>query len=152
MFGLVQVVASTASSISGNVIGFGLEQVHWRTFFNGYAMFGVLLAILGFTFIRSRTPTAGFGSEGVSGFLKSVFRNIIEVGRMPHIILVSIMSATTFATWLSTGVVWARRHLESVHGFDVASANLGASLIFLGMAADPPSFPGCRTSRGNASR
>lgn len=141
MFGLVQVVASTASSFSQNLINLGLNQVHWRTFFNSYAMFGVLLAILGFIFIRNRTPAAGFGKAGFGAFLKEVVSNIISVGKMPHIIVVSIMSATTFATWLSMGIIWARRLLQSVHGFDPGWANFGGSLIFLGMAVGSAFVP-----------
>lgn len=141
MFGLVQVVASTASSFSQNLINMGLNQVHWRTFFNSYAMFGILLAILGFVFIRNRTPAAGIGKEGFGGFLASVVRNIIGVGKMPHIIVVSIMSATTFATWLSMGIIWARRLLQSAHGFDPGWANFGGSLIFLGMAVGSAFVP-----------
>lgn len=141
MFGLVQVVASTASSFSQNLINLGLNQVHWRTFFNSYAMFGVLLAILGFIFIRNRTPAAGFGKAGFGAFLKEVVANIISVGKMPHIIVVAIMSATTFATWLSMGIIWARRLLQSVHGFDPGWANFGGSLIFLGMAVGSAFVP-----------
>jgi MFS family permease len=141
MFGLVQVVASTASSFSQNLINMGLNQVHWRTFFNSYAMFGVLLAILGFIFIRNRTPAAGFGKAGFGAFLKEVVSNIISVGKMPHIIVVAIMSATTFATWLSMGIIWARRLLQSVHGFDPGWANFGGSLIFLGMAVGSAFVP-----------
>lgn len=141
MFGFVQVVSSTASSFSQNLIGAGLDQVHWRVFFNGYAMFGVLLAILGFIFIRNRTPAAGIGKDGFGAFLASVVKDIISVGKMPHIIIVAIMSATTFATWLAMGVIWARRLLESVHGFDASWATLGGSLIFLGMAAGAAFVP-----------
>jgi MFS family permease len=141
MFGFVQVVSSTASSFSQNLIGAGLDQVHWRVFFNGYAMFGVLLALLAFIFIRNRTPAAGIGKDGFGAFLASVVKDIINVGKMPHIIIVAIMSATTFATWLAMGVIWARRLLESVHGFDPGWATLGGSLIFLGMAAGAAFVP-----------
>src|SRR5690606_22473083 len=132
MFGFVQVVASTASSFSQNIIGFGLEKIHWRTFFNAYAVIGVVLAILCFTFVRNRTPAAGIEKNKLGAFFKSVVQNIIAVAKMPHIIVVSIMSATTFATWLSIGIIWARRLLQSVHGFDAGWANFGGSLIFLG--------------------
>ena len=141
MFGLVQVVASTASSFSQVFINLGLEQMHWRVFFNAWAMFGVLLTLLAFIFIRTRVPATGLGKEGFFAFLKSVGQNIATVGKMPHIIIVSIMSATTFATWLSMGIIWARRLLESVHGFESGWANLGGSLIFLGMAAGSAVIP-----------
>lgn len=141
MFGLVQVVSSTASSFSQNLIGAGLDQLHWRVFFNSYAMFGILLAILGFIFIRNRTPAAGIGKDGFGAFLASVVKDIISVGKMPHIIVVAIMSATTFATFLAMGVIWARRLLESVHGFDPGWATLGGSLIFLGMAVGSAFVP-----------
>lgn len=141
MFGFVQVVSSTASSFSQNLIGAGLDQVHWRVFFNGYAMFGIVLAILSFIFIRNRTPAAGIGKDGFGAFLASVVKDIISVGKMPHIIIAAIMSATTFATWLAMGVIWARRLLESVHGFDPSWATLGGSLIFLGMAAGAAFVP-----------
>jgi MFS family permease len=141
MFGLVQVVSSTASSFSQNLIGAGLDQMHWRAFFNGYAVFGILLAILDFIFIRNRTPATGIGEEGFGAFLASVVKDTISVGRMPHIIVVSIMSATTFATWLSVGVIWARRLLESVYGFDPGWATFGGSLVFLGMAVGSAFVP-----------
>lgn len=141
MFGLVQVVASTASSFSQNLIGMALASVSWRTFFNYYALFGAGLAVLGFLFVRNRNPVPGFGQEGFSGFLKSLFQNLVEVGRKPHIVVVTIMSATTFATFLSSGVIWGRRLLQSVHGFEAGWANLGASLIFLGMAAGSAFVP-----------
>lgn len=141
MFGLVQVVSSTASSFSQNLIGAGLDQMHWRVFFNGYAVFGILLAIIGFIFIRNRTPATGIGKEGFGAFLASVVKDTISVGRMPHIIVVAIMSATTFATWLSVGVIWARRLLESVYGFDPGWATFGGSLVFLGMAVGSAFVP-----------
>jgi len=142
MFGLGQVVASTGASFSQNLINIGLDQMHWRIFFNSYAVFGVLLAILAFVFVRNRTPATGMGQDGTGVFLKSVVKNIITVGKMPHIIVVSIMSATTFATWLSMGIIWARRLLQSVHGFDPGWANFGGSLIFLGMAVGSGIVPG----------
>jgi MFS family permease len=141
MFGLVQVVASTGSSFSQNLINIGLDQFHWRTFFNAYAVLGVALVVLAFIFIRNRTPATGLGKEGLGPFFKSVVRNIITVGKMPHIVIVSIMSATTFATWLSMGIIWARRLLQSVHGFDAVWANFGGSLIFLGMAVGSAIVP-----------
>jgi MFS family permease len=141
MFGLVQVVASTGSSFSQNLINLGLEQIHWRIFFNSYAIFGIILALLAFIFIRNRTPVVGLGKDGVYAFLKSVVKNIITVGKMPHIIIVSIMSATTFATFLSMGIIWGRRLLQSVHGFDAGWANFGGSLIFLGMAVGSAFVP-----------
>lgn len=141
MFGLVQVVSSTASSFSQNLIGAGLDQLNWRVFFNGYAAFGILLAILGFIFIRNRTPAVGIGTDGFGAFLTSVVKDIISVGKKPHIVVVAIMSATTFATWLAMGVIWARRLLESVHGFEPGWATLGGSLIFLGMAAGAAFVP-----------
>jgi cyanate permease len=59
---------------------------------------------------------------------------IVEVAKIPHVWMASAFGALCFGTMLGLGVVWAPKLLV-VRGFDAATANWSASLLWLGLAA-----------------
>jgi len=134
MFGLVQVASAAASAFSQNAIGFALSQMEWRELFNYVGMFGVVLFVVGAVYIRNPAPVAAVAANGVIDFLTRVTHSLINVAKSVHVWVASLWGALTFGTLLSLGIVWGPK-LLMVRGADEATAVLGSSLIWLGLAA-----------------
>jgi MFS family permease len=134
MFGLVQFAASFFSAFNQNLLNLVLAHVSWRDLFNYVGVFGIALFVLGAIFIRNPTPLPKRGSEGPGAFLSALAEGIVEVAKVPHVWMASAFGALCFGTMLALGVVWAPK-LLAVRGFDAATANWAASLLWLGLAA-----------------
>jgi MFS family permease len=139
MFGLVQVVAALTSAFSQNLIGLALGSMTWRYLFNATAVFGILLFVLGVMYIKNPTPVVSAGASG-AGFFASVIKAMAEVAKIGHVWVASLVGALTFGAMLALGVVWAPK-LLMVHGLSETSANLGASMLWLGLAAGSAVIP-----------
>jgi MFS family permease len=133
MFGLVQFAASFFSAFNQNLLAFALTSVPWRELFNFIGLFGIGLFILGALFIRNPAPIAR-PMEGLAAFLAAVAKGILEVAKIPHVWVAAAFGALCFGVMLGLGVVWAPK-LLAVRGFDAATANRSASLLWLGLAA-----------------
>ena len=140
MFGLVQVVAALTSAFSQNLIELALNYVSWRALFNGTAIFGIGLLALGLVYIRNPAPVVGGMSQGIGDFFASVVEGMVEVAKVPHVWLASIIGAAQFGVMLALGVVWAPK-LLMVHGLSQSTAAFGASLLWLGLAAGSAAVP-----------
>jgi len=138
MFGLVQVVAALTSAFSVNLIGMALSETTWRSLFNYTAVFGIALFILGLIYIRNPTPVASHADSG--NFFSSVLKNMAQVARIGHVWIASLGGAFSFGTMLALGVVWMPK-LLLVHGLSETSANFGASMLWLGLAAGSAVIP-----------
>jgi MFS family permease len=141
MFGLVQFAASFFSAFNQNLLSLALTKVPWRELFNFIGLFGIGLFILGALFIRNPTPIAR-ASENFTTFFAAVAKGIIEVAKIPHVWVASAFGALSFGVMLGLGVVWAPK-LLAVRGFDAATANRLASLLWLGLAAGCFVVPQC---------
>jgi cyanate permease len=108
--------------------------VAWRDLFNYIGFLGIALFILGALFIRNPSPIPARSEEGVGGFFSSLGSSILEVGKIPHVWVASVFGALCFGVMLGLGVIWAPK-LLMVRGFDQATANWSASLLWLGLAA-----------------
>jgi MFS family permease len=140
MFGLVQVVAALTSAFSQNLINLALSSMSWRSLFNASAVFGILLCILGYMYIRNPTPVASESSAGVGRFFTSVTKGLMEVAKIQHVWIASFVGALTFGALLALGVVWMPKLLQ-VHGLSETSAAFGASMLWLGLAAGSALVP-----------
>ena len=140
MFGLVQVFAALTSAFSQNLIALALTHTTWRGLFNGTAVFGILLLVLGAIYIRDPVPVVSNARAGVGEFFSSVLRSMLQVARIGHVWLASLYGATTFGVMLALGVVWAPQLLK-VHGLSDMTASLGASMLWLGLAVGSVVFP-----------
>jgi MFS family permease len=140
MFGLVQVVAALTSAFSVNIFEGVLNTVTWRTLFNVYGLLGIALLVLGAIYIRNPTPVAGRTDRGIGEFFSSVIRSMIEVAKISHVWVASIVGAATFGVMLALGVVWAPK-LLMVHGISQSMATLGSSMLWLGLAAGSATVP-----------
>ncbi len=134
MFGLVQFAASFFSAFNQNLLNVALAHVAWRDLFNYVGIFGIALFVLGAIFIRNPTPLPKKSSEGPAAFLATLGAGMVEVAKVPHVWVASAFGALCFGTMLALGVVWAPK-LLAVRGFDAATANWAASLLWLGLAA-----------------
>jgi MFS family permease len=134
MFGLVQFAASFFSAFNQNLLNLALSHVSWRDLFNCVGVFGIVLFVLGAIFIRNPVPLPKRSSEGPAAFLSTLAEGIVEVAKVPHLWVASAFGALCFGTMLALGVVWAPK-LLAVRGFDAATANWAASLLWLGLAA-----------------
>lgn len=133
MFGLVQMIAALTSAFSQNLIGLALDSMTWRVLFNYTAGFGIVLMILGFVFIRDPKPVIYDFKGGISEFCVSVTHGLMEVMKIGHVWVASLVGALSFGAMLALGVVWMPK-LLMVHGMSEGSAHLGASMLWLGLA------------------
>ena len=140
MFGLVQVVAALTSAFSQNLIELSLQHVSWRTLFNYTAVFGLILLALGAMYIKNPKPIPSGPSMGVGEFFSSVVGRLVEVAKIPHVWVASLVGATAFGAMLALGVVWAPMLLK-IHGLSDAQPSLGASVLWLGLAAGSAVVP-----------
>jgi MFS family permease len=135
MFGLVQFVAAITSAFTQNLIDFSLQHVGWRQLFNGVGVFGVLLFALGAVFIRNPKPVQAAGTAGgIGAFFAAVLRGMAQVARIGHVWVASLNGAAAFGAMLALGVVWGPK-LLMVRGIEASTANFGASMLWLGLAA-----------------
>jgi MFS family permease len=140
MFGLVQVMAALTSAFSQNLIGVALGSMSWRTLFNLTAVFGIALLVLGAMYIRNPTPVVSDHKGGIGDFFASVVAGMLEVAKIGHVWMASIVGALTFGAMLALGVIWMPK-LLMVHGLSETTANFGASLLWLGLAAGSAAVP-----------
>ncbi|MDX1405087.1 MAG: MFS transporter [Woeseiaceae bacterium] len=140
MFGLVQVMAALTSAFSVNLIGVALDSMTWRTLFNGTAVFGIGMFVLGLLYIRNPAPVVSDSAGGIGNFFASVLKGMAEVAKIGHVWIASLYGALAFGALLALGVVWMPK-LLMVHGLSESSAGLGSSLLWLGLAAGSATVP-----------
>jgi MFS family permease len=140
MFGLVQVMAALTSAMSQNAIDFALKQTEWRTLFNYVGVAGVALFALGAIFIRNPTPVVSEGDGGVINFFASVTRSLVDVAKIGHVWMASIVGALLFGVMLALGVVWGPK-LLMVRGASESAAAFGSSLLWFGLAVGSAAVP-----------
>jgi MFS family permease len=140
MFGLVQVMAALTSAFSVNIFEGLLGHTTWRSLFNVYGVIGIALLALGALYIRDPKPVAGGMDKGIGEFFTSVIQGMIEVCKIAHVWMASIVGALLFGALLALGVVWMPK-LLMVHGMSASTAGLGTSMIWLGLAAGSAVVP-----------
>jgi MFS family permease len=140
MFGLVQVVAALTSAFSVNIMEGALDVLTWRTLFNIYGLLGIVLLVLGAIYIRNPTPVAGGMDKGIGEFFTSVIGGMLEVAKIAHVWIASIVGAALFGVLLALGVVWMPKLLMA-HGLTQSVAGFGSSMLWLGLAAGSAVIP-----------
>jgi MFS family permease len=140
MFGLVQTIAALTSAFSQNLIGVALDTMTWRTLFNFTAGFGVVLMALGFLFIKDPQPVVNNNKNGIGEFFASVVMDLVEVFKIGHVWLASLVGALSFGAMLALGVIWMPKILM-VHGLSEGTAHFGASMLWLGLAVGSATVP-----------
>jgi MFS family permease len=140
MFGLVQVMAALTSAFSVNIFDGLLGHTSWRSLFNVYGVIGLVLLVLGAIYIRNPTPVSGGMDKGIGEFFSSVIRGMIEVCKIAHVWMASIIGALLFGVLLALGVVWMPK-LLMVHGLSGSTAGFGTSMLWLGLAAGSAVVP-----------
>ena len=140
MFGLVQVFAALTSAFSVNIFEAVLSQISWRSLFNVYGVLGIILFALGTMYIRNPRPVASSSDQGIGEFFTSVINGMMEVAKIQHVWIASIVGAATFGVLLALGVVWAPKLLMA-HGISQSMASFGASMLWLGLAAGSAVVP-----------
>lgn len=139
MFGLVQVAAAATSAVSVNLIFMALESTTWRSLFTYVAAFGVVLFVLGLMYIKNPKPVQA-PAGGSPGFFSGVLHSMAGVAKIPHVWIASLGGALSFGALLALGVVWMPKLLQ-VHGIAEKSANIGGSLLWMGLAVGSAIVP-----------
>lgn len=134
MFGFVQFAASLFSAFNQNLLSSALENWAWRDLFGYIGGVGLVLFALSFLWLHDPAPVEVAGKRGIGAFLCSVGQAMTQVARLPALWVAAAFGALCFGVMLSLGVVWAPKVLQA-RGFDTATANLAASLLWLGLAA-----------------
>ena len=133
-------MAALTSAVSQNAIEATLQHVSWRELFNYVGVFGIGLFVVGAIFIRNPTPVVTPAHGGIIGFLSAVTRSLVEVAKIGHVWVASIVGGLLFGVLLAAGVVWAPK-LLMVRGVDQATAVFGASMLWLGLAVGSAIIP-----------
>lgn len=139
MFGLVQCLASLFSAFGQNLFGAALKSMQWPELFTWIGCAGVVLWIAGWMGIRDPAPTSGLG-RGFVSFLRDVLADILAVARVGRVWVAAAFGAFVFGALLANGVVWAPK-LMQVRGMPADTANLAASVLWLGLAVGCIVFP-----------
>ena len=140
MFGLVAVCSALSSAFALNVFEAVLSSVTWRTLFNIYGVIGMVILALSAIYVRNPTPVAGGAGSGIGRFFTSVVGDIMNVARISHVWMASIVGAALFGVMLSLGVVWMSKVLM-LHGLSQSSAGFVSSMLWFGHAAGNAVFP-----------
>jgi MFS family permease len=140
MFGLVAVCSAVTSAFALNLFEAVLGSITWRTLFNIYGVVGMVLVALSALYIRNPAPVAAGGDKGIGKFFSSVTGDIVQVGKIGHVWLASIVGAVLFGVMLALGVVWMPKVLM-VRGLSQSEAGFVSSLLWLGSAAGNLVFP-----------
>ena len=134
MFGLVQFAASLFSAFNQNLLHWALSVLPWRELFNYVGAAGIVLLIAAVLKLRDPAPIKAAAGQSFGKFMSSVLQSLLRVASIPHIWVASAFGALIFGVMLALGVVWAPK-LLMVRGWDVATANMASSLLWLGLAA-----------------
>lgn len=134
MFGLVQFSASLFSAFNQNFLSWALASFAWRELFAYVGVFGLALLAIATLWLRDPAPVKVQGQPGSGAFMAAVLRSLSQVARVPHVWVATAFGALSFGAMLALGVVWAPK-LLGVRGLDPDTANLGSSLLWLGLAA-----------------
>jgi MFS family permease len=140
MFGLVAVCSALSSAFALNIFEAVLGSVTWRTLFNVYGGIGSVLLILSALNVRNPLPIAGGLGKGIGEFVTSVIGDIVQVARIRHVWIASLIGAAEFGVMLALGVVWMPK-LLMVHGLSQSEAGVVSSVLWLGHAAGNAVFP-----------
>jgi MFS family permease len=140
MFGLVAMCSALASAFALNLFVAVLGSTTWRTLFNVYGVIGIALLVLSIVYIRNPAPVTGAVAQGIGQFFTSVIGDIVQVARIGHVWIASIIGAAQFGVLLALGVVWMPK-LLMVHGLSQSAAGFVSSVLWLGQAAGNAVFP-----------
>jgi cyanate permease len=131
MFGLVQFSASLFSAFNQNLLSLALDALPWRSLFAWVCGLGVLLLVAAALWLRDPWPRT---ATRQAPFLASVLQALLAVARRRHVWVAAAFGALCFGTMLALGVVWGPKLLQA-RGLAQDAAHLGASLLWLGLAA-----------------
>jgi MFS family permease len=134
VFGLVQFAASLFSAFIHNLLPWALSVVPWRELFNYVALSGIVLLLAAALKLRDPIPIKATVGQSFGTFLSSVLQSLFHVASISHIWVAAAFGSLIFGVMLALGVVWAPK-LLMVRGWDVATANMASSLLWLGLAA-----------------
>jgi MFS family permease len=140
MFGLVAVCSALSSAFALNIFEAVLGSVTWRTLFNIYGGIGSVLLVVSAIYVRNPLPIAGGFDKGIGEFFTSVVGDIVQVARIGHVWIASLIGAAAFGVMLALGVVWMPK-LLMVHGLSQSEAGFVSSVLWLGHAAGNAVFP-----------
>jgi MFS family permease len=140
MLGLVAMGSALSSAFALNIFEAVLGSITWRTLFNIYGIIGLVILALSAMFIRNPSPVAGGAGTGIGEFFTSVIGDMLQVARIGHTWIASMIGAAQFGVMLALGVVWMPK-LLMVHGLSQSTAGFVSSMLWCGQAAGNLVFP-----------
>jgi MFS family permease len=78
--------------------------------------------------------------RGIGDFFTSVINGMLEVAKIGHVWIASIIGAALFGVLLALGVVWMPKLLMA-HGLSQSVASFGSSMLWLGLAVGSAIVP-----------
>lgn len=135
MFGYVQVLSSLSSAIQQPITHSLLGHMTYNQMFVYLGIFGIVLVVLAFIFMRNPKPVKVEGNP-----FKTVGNHLLVLIKKPQMWIAALWGGIAFGLNLSLGVVWTPQIFVD-HGFSLTQGNLGSSLLWLGLAVGSMFWP-----------
>lgn len=134
MFGLVQCFASLFSAFNQNALALAVQNLDWRQLCTWTGIVGIAVFALACVFLRDPTPPKALPrGRDMWELIRDLAASIGQIVRIPHVWIAAGFGALTFGSLLAAGVVWGPK-LMLAHGVPSSTANLVASMMWLGLA------------------
>jgi len=137
MFGLVQSVASCATTFVQSGIGYLLLSFDWREVMIFAGLIGAVLTITMAIVLRDPAHMAETTSKQTSALWAALYAAVREVCVNRQVWIAAISGAMVFGVMLSIGVLWGPKLLLA-RGFDETTANTVNATIWFGFGLGAP--------------
>lgn len=134
MFGYVQTLSSIGSAVQQPIIENVLKHITYEQLFTYLGIFGVLLVILAFIYMRNPSPVPVTRNP-----FKVVGNNLLQIFKKPQMWIAAMWGGIIFGLNLALGVVWTPKIFAHFGYAD--SGYIGTALLWLGLAAGSCFWP-----------
>lgn len=134
MFGYVQTLSSIGSAVQQPIIESVLKHITYQQLFYYVGIFGVILVILAFIYLRNPEPVPVTKNP-----FKVVGGNLLQIFKKPQMWIAAMWGGIIFGLNLALGVVWTPQ-IFAHYGY-AESGYIGTALLWLGLAAGSCFWP-----------
>lgn len=138
MTGLTLTIGTLGAAVGGTPLSIGLDYLSWRELMVYLGLFGLILTIFAYAFIRDHNPEhPEFELQTKNS--PAFWRCLKEVVKQPQSWVVGIYAFFVTAPTDAFGGSWGVKFLVDVHGISRDAASMPAvTMTFIGMAVGSP--------------
>lgn len=134
MFGYVQTLSSVGSAVQQPIIESVLKHITYEQLFMYVGLFGILLVILAFIYMRNPQPVPITKNP-----FKVVGNNLLQIFKKKQMWIAAMWGGIIFGLNLALGVVWTPQIFA--HAGYAESGYVGTALLWVGLAAGSCFWP-----------